>query len=223
VPGGFEAILAPTAVVFQGNLWVFARSASSSDIYRNIFDGVFWSGWGKVPIPSAREPIETEATVYGGILRLFVRDVYQSDGRIFEIGYSGSSWSGYQEVPGSGLTHKGPTTAVYKQRLWLFVAGLDNFLYRNIRNGTGWTGWSALPGVATTGVEPGAVTYAKKLWLFIRTDSGEIYRRKYGTSWSTWAQVPGGATPSGPSATKHGNRLWLLVRGTDDGIHYNRF
>ena len=87
-------------MVFQGNLWVFVRSKNSSDIYRNIFDGVFWSGWGKVPIPAAMAPIEPEATVYDGRIWLFTRDIEHSDGSLYRITYNGSSWGGWQGIGG---------------------------------------------------------------------------------------------------------------------------
>ncbi|OTA41367.1 MAG: hypothetical protein A6D92_07360 [Symbiobacterium thermophilum] len=38
--------------------------------------------------------------------------------------------------------------------------------------------------------------------------------------WSGWTEVPGqGRTPSGPSGVRFADRLYLFVRGTDNGIY----
>jgi len=223
VPGGFQTALPPTVVVYQGNLWVFAYKNNSAEVHRIIYDGTFWTGWAKVPLPSAADPAEVEAVVFGGRIWLFYRHIASEPGIICLAKFNGTSWSSYSCVPNSE-TRRGPAAVVYNKRLWLFIAGTDDFLRRNINDGSGWKGWAALPGVATTVSKPGVAVFSNKLWLFIRTGSSEIYRRQYTTSWSTWAEVPpgDGLTPSGPGATKHGDRLWLFVRGTDNGIWFNR-
>jgi hypothetical protein len=69
----------------------------------------------------------------------------------------GDSWT---EVPGGGNTDCAPAAVVFKNRLYLFVVGVDFGIYVNQFDGDIWTGWEVLPGNGRTSVSISAMTYS---------------------------------------------------------------
>jgi Zn-dependent metalloprotease len=138
---------------------------------------------------------------------------------------TGPQWTGWNPVPGGGVTSSAPAAAVVNSALHVFVRGTDNAIYQNVFNGSTWTGWSPVPGGGATLAGPTATVLGGVLHLFVRgTDSG-IYDNTFnGLAWSGWNAVPGGgATSDAPGATVFGTTLHLFVRGTDNGIYDNTF
>lgn len=127
-----------------------------------------------------------------------------------------ASWSGWREIPGGQKTPSGPRAygAVVTA-----VRGEDNTVYLNhFLSGTSWSGWAPIPGLATDAAPcigdfgGGPVVVAKRL------DRKIFYNRLSGTSPTVWQEVPGGGlTTAGPAVA---GRV-IVVRGTDDGIHFN--
>jgi hypothetical protein len=74
--------------------------------------------------------------VFNNALHLFVRG---TDNRIYVNLLSGTSWTGWREVPGGGRTPAGPTAAVFQSSLYLVVRGTDNRIYDNLLTLAGWS------------------------------------------------------------------------------------
>ena len=62
-----------------------------------------------------------------GNLRLYVRGTDRC--RIYVNTRTGSTWSGYSEVPGGGLTPSGPEAVLEGSQVQLFVRGVDDRIY----------------------------------------------------------------------------------------------
>ena len=138
-----------------------------------------------------------------------------------------ASWAGWSRVPG-GLTFDAPAVAGRGDHLELIVRGTDDFVHRNVFDGGAWAGWTAVPGDTRTPSAPAAVVLSSGLSVFVRLADGSMRHNLHpgGTiPWHGWEQVPVGLTPSAPTVTLyHPNGpfiLRLVVRGTNDGIHFN--
>jgi hypothetical protein len=136
-----------------------------------------------------------------------------------------SLWSGWNQVPGNGLTPDAPAATRFQGTLFLFVRGTDNRIYVNQLNGSTWSNWNQVPGNGLTPSGPAATQYGNTLYLFVRGTDNKIYVNTFdGSSWSGWSEVPGnGLTPDAPGATRFAKTLYLLVRGTDNRIYVNTF
>jgi len=89
-----------------------------------------------------------------------------------------AAWSGWSEVPGSGLTPSGPGATVYQGKSFLFVRGTDNRIYQNLLTNNSWSGWSEVPGGGLTPSNPGATVYQNRLFLFVRGTDNRIYQNR---------------------------------------------
>src|SRR5262249_39060487 len=116
-----------------------------------------WSGWSEVPGNglTASGPAATFFN-YGdrhGQLHLFVRGTDDALYRNFRT--VTGNWSGWSEVPGSGLTASGPAALAFGIWLYLFVRGYDDNTYMSYEYCCGgpayWTGWRGLGGLTTSG------------------------------------------------------------------------
>ena len=87
------------------------------------------------------------------------------------------TWSGWSEVPGSGLTTDAPAAVNYHHKHFLFVRGTDDHIYVNRYDGT-WTGWSEVPGNGLTLSAPAAAVYRDTLRLYVRGTDSRIYLNK---------------------------------------------
>jgi hypothetical protein len=152
--------------------------------------------------------------------------------------FNGTTWSGWIEVPGHGLTLSGPTTAISTASgvtfLNLFVRGTNNRLYVNrTSNGTMWSGWNEVPGHELTPSAPAAATLyltaGNTLYLFARGTDNKINLNTFdnGTTWSVWSQVPGNQlTPDAPGVVAAATSatagfVALYVRGLNNRIYLN--
>jgi hypothetical protein len=134
-----------------------------------------WSGWREVPPRNGFTLAAPGATDYRGNLYVFVRG---TDSRIYQNRLTGSSWSGWREVPGNGLTPDALTATVYRDKLYVFVRGTDNRIYQNRLTGSSWSGWSQVPGNGLTPSGPEATVYQGALYVFVRGTDNRIYLNK---------------------------------------------
>ena len=170
------------------------------------------------PRPGA-DPQRAGRAAYRGSLHLFVRG---TDNRIYQNRLTGNRWSRWTEVPGGGLTTSGPAVTVHRGALYLAVRGTDNAVYVQRYDGQ-WRGWQRVPTGATPDA-PAIVSYmgssGSSCGAPTTASTGPPCRAP--NQWSAWTEVPGGGlTPSGPGAVVYRGNLYLLVRGTNDGIFLN--
>jgi hypothetical protein len=141
-------------------------------------------------------------------LHLVVRGM--SDGIYYR--WLTSSWSPWVSLPGS--TVDTPAVAEFGDSLLLAVRGRDNGIwYSSIKLSSGeFTGWRSLPG--STPSRPAIAVDAKnsKVYLVVRGGNNGIYYSELGGP--GWIQLPG-STIDAPAAAVAGNRLHIVVRGSD--------
>ena len=145
--------------------------------------------------------------------------------------WTGSSWSGWQNIGGNALSAPAVATS-QNGTSYLFIQGSNGVVYENVSSGKGWTGWQSIGGDATT--TPAAVAIGnKKVEVFIRQADNSNYGNTWnGTSWTGW--VPLGGTDLTPPANgdsqpalpglaattfgKHNNKIAIFTVGTNNQI-----
>jgi hypothetical protein len=189
VPGNKLTIDTPSAYDNGVNSFL-ALSVRGTDnrIYRNTLNGTTWSGWSEVPghgltLSGPTTAISTSSK--GTFLNLFVRGT--NNHLYVNSTLDGTTWSGWSEVPGHGLTPSAPAASTLYltagNTLNLFVRGTNNKLYVNtFANGTTWSGWSQVPGNGLTPDAPGTVAFATnatgtqgQVALSVRGTNNRIY------------------------------------------------
>ena len=183
VPGHGFTIDSPAA---QGE-YLFVRGSNNRIYVNTQIEVAPWSGWSEVPSNglTLSGPTAAFSTVSGGtFLNLFVRG---TNNHLYVNRLSNfTTWSGWSEVPGNGLTPSAPAassglpTVNAGNTLYLFDRGTDNKTYVNTFNGTTWSGWSEVPGNGFTPDAPGAMAFATsasvgQVDLFVRGTNDRIY------------------------------------------------
>jgi hypothetical protein len=162
VPGNGFTVSGPATTFYNGSEYVFVRGTNNK-IYLNTFNGTTWSGWSEVPGHglTLSGPTTAVSIAPGGtFLNLFVRG---TNNHLYVNRTSdGTTWSGWSEVPGHGLTPSAPAATLLafnvRNTLYLFVRSTDNKINVNtFANGTTWSGWGEVPGHGSTFDSPAAL------------------------------------------------------------------
>jgi hypothetical protein len=175
----------------------------------------------------------------GNALHLVVRG---TDEGVHHNQFDGSSWSRWREVPDGARTPSAPAAVITPGRfLLVLIRNPDGSIRSNnhtegMLNPFRWSGWREVPGGGRTPSAPAAASpetgSGLGALLVVRgTDDGIHFNGLSGGGWVGWDSVPGGGrTPSTPALVciEHdlpfqSDERHLCVRGTDDGLHHNRF
>ncbi|MFG3381438.1 hypothetical protein [Streptomyces sp. NPDC047999] len=198
----------------------FARG-NDHMIYRSgLSSGQFpasWSPW--VALHGLHTALAPATTVQDGSVYVFA----QNDGRIYYTRWNGSGADGWHEVPGGQVTDSTPGAAPGV----LVVRQAGGGIRYNTFDGNGpvltWYHWRDVPNEGRTPSAPAITKYGNGYFLFVRDMFDGIQYKSLGAnreSWGTWTTVPGGGkTPDAPAVSSE----LLVVRGTDDRLHYNVF
>jgi hypothetical protein len=185
-------------------------------------------GDGRTPSGAA---VAADATHFDVFIRGNDDHIYRNRGSksAWNIGIPNSptSWSGWSEVSGGGMTRSEPAAVwVVGPNVMLFVRGLDDRIYENVFYGSGWGGWSEVPGGGLTLSGPAAVVHNGIRKLFVRGLNDGIFENDFdGRQWSGWSELPGGGrTISTPAPVVYsyggsGASLILFARGQDNRIY----
>jgi hypothetical protein len=207
----------PSAVVYNGKTYLFARSgysgAYANALLQRIYDPATasWGTWQLVdwtPMGSAPAPVVSE-----GRIVVFAR---MPDGSLSHNIFAGS-WSGWIAVPGGGNLASAPAAVVANGRLMVFARATDRTLVYKYYAG-GWSSWLSLGGIIQSA--PSAVMAGTRLAVYVTNHEGivhQIYSDDTGASWSGWVPFAG-AVSSAPTAMMAGARLVLFARGTDGAL-----
>ncbi|WP_128642880.1 hypothetical protein [Streptomyces sp. SS] len=210
---GLNTTLGPATTVQDGSVYVFAQN--NSRIYYTRWNGTGADGWQEVP---------------GGQLTDFTPGVApgvivarQANGGIRYNTFDGSgpvlTWYHWRDVPDQGRTPSAPAITKYGNGYFLFVRDYySGIQYKSLNaNRATWGVWTTVPGGGKT---PDAPAVASELLAVRGTDDRLHWNVFNGWShWTGWNTV-GGKTYSAPALTHAGGFYALVVRGTDDGIHY---
>ncbi len=197
-----------------------------------------WSGWfttapGVPSNPAVGATLSNPAMVsIGSRIDLVVRG---TDNKVYHAfsTTAGASWSSWTWVAG-GTTNDEPALAYFANYLQLVVRGTDNYVYHTkMPLATGiWEAWTQVSG--GTMLSPAAlVSNYNRMELVVRGTDNHIYHVSWtsGGGWSGW-DSPGGSTIDKPAAAVEGFSiliccsayldLHVVVRGTDNGVWYNK-
>ncbi len=203
----------------------------------NAFRAINYSGWGSWTQNPGFTFNSIAMATFGGKLYQAVRGTdsassiwmrTSTDGEF--DGGEGENWSNSSSdgVP-QGTTKQALSFAVYNSRLYITRVGLDSKIYTAYtEDGTTWTSWTESGGSTSDGVtmasfNPGG---GERLYQYVKSIfNTEIYSR-YTTDGvfdnsannERWALNPGFSPNSGDLEVFSG-KLYLTVRGTDNGIY----
>jgi hypothetical protein len=214
----------PAAVMYRNDLYVFFLGPTGLIYVNRATAGRTWGGWTEVP----GNGVGTKglaAAVLAPIVRpdeleLFVRG---TDGRIYINTLTGTSWSGWTEVPGGGITTHGPAATAFGY-LYLYVRGVGGGVFENVHAAdTGaWSGWTELPGNGFTTAAPGAAAGHLNNALAVRGLEGYIFQTRAGQgSTNQWTVVPGdgrATATAGPALVFYNGLLHAFATGPLDRI-----
>jgi hypothetical protein len=214
----------PAAVVYRGNLYLFIIDAIGH-IFVNVLTPSGWGTWNEVPSGGVGTH-GLAATTFQQLgrpdeLNLFVRG---TDGHIYVNSLTGSTWSGWSEVPGGGLTTHGPA-ATNSGNVFLYVRGVGGGIYENSRDlvSGSWGSWAEVPGGGYTTAAPGVATgHPTGIVLAVRGLGAGIYQNLLGPGGSGfWSELPGAgsaAATAGPAVVVYQGAFRFFVTGPGDRI-----
>ena len=182
-----------------------------------------WGNWIALPGSTCDSPA---AAVYDGKLYLVVRGM---DGNSLWYGWinlADDSFSGWTGL--SGATPSKPTLVSYGDELILVVRGMDNRIYYRFYGciSDEWYDWIVVP-TGTTSDSIAATVDGDYLHLVVRGMTGGLYHQQVvipTIDYLGWSWISG-ETPSAPVLASNykdigdDHLLYLIVRGTDDGIY----
>ncbi len=212
----------PSAVVYNGKTYLFARSGYSGAYANALLQRVYdpatasWGTWQLVdltPMGSAPAPVVSE-----GRIVVFAR---MPDGSLSHNIFTGS-WSGWIAVPGGGVLASAPAAVVANGRLMVFARATDRSLVYKYYAG-GWSNWVSLGGVIESA--PTATMAGTRLAVYVTNPEGivhQIFSDNTGATWSGWTAFDG-AVSSAPTAMMAGTRLIVFARGTDGALIYRYY
>jgi hypothetical protein len=160
--------------------------------------------------------------------RLWLFAVKAGTGEIHRNRFDGSSWGGWQQVPGLTNAIRQPDAVAYNNQLWLFVGRSAGFLgialARNRYNGSRWTGWASIDPQGSS-VYPTVTTFGQRIWLFTPKFPHLSVRQFDGVVWSANTEIYGPyETDDVAGAVGYKSQVWLFVRNQENSrILGNRF
>jgi glucan 1,3-beta-glucosidase len=202
---------------------------SDNIIYYRTYDSAssVWNDWSSLLGSTLDTPA---AVVFGNQLHVIVRgmdgaSLYHGFVDLLTDEFSGWSWM-------SGSTPSIPRLVSDENLLYLVVRGDDNRIYLRSYDliSESWGDWNAVP-TGSTMDAPGAAVDGDFLHLVVRgMDNGLYHQRVYLPTlvYLGWSGI-GGTTPSSPTLTRNynsegdDNSLYLIVRGSDDGIYLRSY
>lgn len=215
---------------------------SNGRLTANVWDGTKWN-WVDQGLPSGAEVSDGPAVLTfreGNEPRKIYVFVRGSNGRLYVNWWDGTRWAwAEQGQPGNTILSDAPAVVGFqetnqREKIYVFVPGLDGRLYVNWWDGAQWA-WAnqGLPPGSTVSEAPTAIAYrdvdqVQKIYAFIRGRNGRLYVNWWdGTQWS-WADqgTPSGTQIAGtPAALTYleGNqqKIFVFVRGADGRLHVN--
>ncbi|MYV97642.1 hypothetical protein [Streptomyces sp. SID3343] len=135
--------------------------------------------------------------------------------------HGGVSWSlPTQPLGGTGVS--APALAVFGDRLYLAVRGLDDGVYVCRWDGNSWSPYTQVSSWGTDDT-PALAVHGGRLYLAHHNSDNLVYVASTGdgTNWTNPVQLPG-TTPYGPALGVQDGALVCAITGMDRGIWFSR-
>ena len=187
---------------------------SEDDIYINIWNETEtdWSGWSKLPGSTTDRPA---AVTFNNSLHIVVRGI---DSGIYHgsIDLESDVFSGWSKFPGG--TPSAPSLAVTETGLILTIRGNNSGAYYSTYNGS-WSGWTRLQGSNIDSI--GTTVIGDTYHVMALSNNSKMYHGQMTVSTETWLgwTLMNGTTPSQPVLCNNAENIYLVIRGSDDGIY----
>jgi hypothetical protein len=189
---------------------------SDQNIYENDFNGVSWTGWGRLSIGGQTNAGVTAVNRNGGV-DLFVRGL---DNALWyaRLGSGPSGWQslGGRLIGGPGAASAGATSLV------VFARGTDNGIYYRSLGSPSFSSWQSLSGLISA--DPAATSSnSGEIDLLVRGLNGHMYEKvsRNGLWTSAWSEpLPGTVIGSGVGLTSsRPGRIDVVERGLDGAVY----
>ncbi|MFF5234712.1 hypothetical protein [Dactylosporangium sp. NPDC000521] len=208
-----DSVQSSASVVFNGNLYEFARGTDGTVKYW-YGNGGPWSATQSLGSAVASDPV---ATVFNGTLYVFARG---TDGNVKYWYANGGAWSAAQTLAGSAGS--GPlTSTVFNGSIYVFGRAADGTVKYFFANGGAWSAAQSVSATAVNGPLASTV-FNGTLYLFATgTDGTAKYWYANGGAWSATQTVSGsGGLANGLTSTVFNGNLYVFGRATDGSAKY---
>lgn len=186
VPGAVSGSGPAAVATTDGRVHLFVRDTSGALSYAVRTQAGSWSGFrslgGQVlSVPSV-------AVRPGGGLAVLVRG---PGNKIFANYSLPDGWSGWQEVPGGGLTGSNPAAAwgFQPNRLDVFVTGLAGGLYQQTYSNGRWNGWHRVDSELPSTARLAAAARPGRVIVYAAVEGAVVYKQYVG-EWRGYFLAP---------------------------------
>ncbi|HEX7152854.1 MAG TPA: hypothetical protein VF618_15300 [Thermoanaerobaculia bacterium] len=220
----------PALAVYNGQLWMAYRGASSSTLYSAPFNGTSWQA--QVDITSqngAKSSYGPGLAAYGGKLWAAYRG--DGSGNIYASAYDGSKWGDQTKVTdkNDAKTSRGPALCEYNGRLYMVYRGESSgTMYLASFDGTNWSAQTNITdkNSAKTSETPGLAVFNGLLYVVYRGEASSTLWSftTDGTNYSGQTEITSindAKSSSGPRIGVLGNLLWMVFRGENSSTIYS--
>lgn len=220
IPMASQYASAPSAVVFDTQLYVFYQGSSGQALRYSVFNGTTWIE--DVAVPNAGLSCSPSAVVYNGMIYV----VYQGSelcGSMYCSVYNGS-WS--HNDPGVGVSSS-PQAGVFNGNIVVVHQGAGNStdLYYLYFNGSTWSSDMQLLPISLS-YGPAPVVFNGELMVFMqdKNTQGELYyTTSNGNAWQPMSQVPGVSLSNQPAPVVFNDQLYVFYADPSESkIYYSR-
>jgi PKD repeat protein len=223
-----NSYIGPHEAVSTEDTYLVVRGSDNGIYYRPYSSGEgTWGNWIALPGYTCDSPA---AIIYEEQLYMIVRGMDGNSLWFGSLDLSDDSFSGWSYL--SGVTPSKPTLVSYGDKMILVVRGSDNRIYHRQYNlvTESWGSWNAVP-TGTTVDSPAAAIDGDYLHLVVRGMDDGLYHQKINLptlDYLGWSTISG-TTPSAPTLTSNyksggdDHLLYLIVRGSNDGIYLRSF
>jgi hypothetical protein len=222
IPVPAQYASAPSAVIFNTQLYVFYQGAGSGQLWYAVFNGTSWIENSQVS--GTVMSCSPSATVYNNDIYVFYQGESQN-GQLWYALFDGSSWSNVQVTAASAGITASPQVGVYQNNIVVVhqQGGEGALVYYLYYDGSSWSPDSELTPIALSN-SPGPFVFNNELYVSMqdKNSSGQLwYTGSDGSNWSLMDQVSGASMSYSPAPIVFNNNLYCFYNGPgEDGLLY---
>ena len=221
---------APAAASLGDRISAFIRADDDHVFINSARAGQPFGGWMEVEGEGITD-VAPAAAALGSRLYVFVRNMGTSHISV-NSALSGQPFDGWgdrwSELPGI-TTDAAPAAATLRDRIYVFIKGLDSRIYVNSAlDGQAFGVWKPVEGDGTTDAPLGAAALGDRVYVFAKGIGTRLVYVNSALSgqrfdgWdSGWSGLPGMTTDAAPAAASLGNRIYVFIKGLDSRIYVN--
>lgn len=208
---------APSAIVYNTQLYVFYQGASGGQLWYTAFNGSSW--FENNQVSGTVMSCSPSAVAYNNGNDIYV--FYQGGGKNGQLWYAyssdGSGFTNTQVTACSAGVQSSPQAGIYNGNIVVVHQGNgdDGQVYYLYYNGTAWSADNELLPVSLSN-SPAPVVYNGELYNFMqdKNTAGQLwYTGSDGNNWSLMNQVNGASMSYAPACVVFNNQLYAFYNG----------